>query len=289
MQFICPIKINLNLHVISKRKDNYHNLQSLVVFVDGGDRLSFYPVPSSFLGGRAYPQSQGTECLQVNGPFASMVPMDETNSILRAHRAFEEAIRRPVAGRWYLEKTVPVGAGLGSASANAAGALRLLQAVNPLHEEKIVSIGKAIGSDVTACLLSRSAIMEGVGDRLTLAPDVIAPPLVIVFPSIMLSTKMMFNKLFSCQSRFSKKESMQNMKNIWATQNVFEAVACQEVPVIGEVLQALRETTGCRLARLSGSGSACFGVYDTQDQGHVASAALKARYPAMWVWSGAAV
>ena len=75
------------------------------------------------------------------------------------------------------------------------------------------------------------------------------------------------------------------MKNIWVTHNVFEALACQEAPVIGAVLQALRATAGCRLARLSGSGSACFGVYDNQIQAHAAASALKARDPAMWIWS----
>ena len=138
MQFICPIKINLNLHVISKRKDNYHNIQSLVVFVEGGDGLSFHPEGEMSLRGGA-PQSKETQRLQVTGPFAGAVPTDNTNSILRAHTAFEEALGHPVAGRWQLNKTVPVGAGLGSASANAAAALRLLQNIHPLHEEKILS------------------------------------------------------------------------------------------------------------------------------------------------------
>jgi 4-diphosphocytidyl-2-C-methyl-D-erythritol kinase len=284
MQFICPIKINLNLHVISKRNDGYHNLQSLVVFVGGGDRLSFYPEDGLYRGGGVCLQANQAERLQVSGPFAGAVPTDGTNSILRAHLAFEAALGHPVAGRWQLHKTVPVGAGLGSASANAAGALRLLQKNHLLHEEKILSIGKSIGSDVPVCLFSQNAIMEGTGDRLTVAPDVNTPPLVIVFPSVMLSTKMMFETLFSHQSSFCKEESMQNMKNIRATHNVFEVLACQKAPVIGEVLQALRETTGCHLARLSGSGSACFGIYESDDQARMASRFLKKDYPTMWVW-----
>jgi 4-diphosphocytidyl-2-C-methyl-D-erythritol kinase len=189
-----------------------------------------------------------------------------------------------VAGRWQLNKTVPVGAGLGSASANAAAALRLLQNIHPLHEEKILSIGKSIGSDVPVCLLSQNAIMEGTGDRLTLAPDVITPPLVIVFPGVMLSTKMMFEKFSFEKSKFCQEQSIKNMKDILATHNAFEALACQQAPVIAEVLESLQKTTGCRLARLSGSGSACFGVYETQDQAVFASRALKAQYPALWVW-----
>jgi 4-diphosphocytidyl-2-C-methyl-D-erythritol kinase len=283
MEFICPIKINLNLHVVSKRNDGYHNLQSLVVFVGGGDALSFHPEGEMSLRGGA-PQSKETQRLQVTGPFAGAVPTDNTNSILRAHTAFEEALGHPVAGRWQLNKTVPVGAGLGSASANVAGALRLLQSIHPLHEEKILSMGRSIGSDVPVCLLSQSAIMEGTGDRLTLAPDVITPPLVIVFPGVMLSTKMMFEKFSFEKSKFCQEQSIKNMKDILATHNAFEALACQQAPVIAEVLESLQKTTGCRLARLSGSGSACFGVYETQDQAVFASRALKAQYPALWVW-----
>jgi 4-diphosphocytidyl-2-C-methyl-D-erythritol kinase len=284
MQFICPIKINLNLHVISKRNDGYHNLQSLVVFVDGGDRLSFYPQEIPQEEGHKRPQTSEAARLQVRGPFAGFVPTDSSNSILRAHRAFEEAVGRPVRGQWHLQKTVPVGSGLGSASANAAGALRVLQDIHPLHEEKILSIGKSIGSDVPVCLLSQNAVMEGTGDRLTVASDVHTPPLVIVFPGVMLSTKMMFNKLFSYKSNFCNEESIQNMKNIWTTHNVFEGLACQEAPVINDLLQTLGKTTGCRLARLSGSGSACFAVFENQDQANVASSALKIKYPDMWIW-----
>lgn len=283
MQFICPIKINLNLQVISKRNDGYHNLQSLVVFVGGGDALSFHPEGEMSLRAGA-PQSKETQRLQVTGPFAGAVPTDNTNSILRAHTAFEEALGHSVAGRWQLNKTVPVGAGLGSASANAAAALRLLQNIHPLHEEKILSIGKSIGSDVPVCLLSQNAIMEGTGDRLTVTPDVITPPLVIVFPGVVLSTKMMFERFSFEKSKYCDKQSIKNMKNILATHNAFESLACQQAPVIADVLQSLRETTGCRLARLSGSGSACFGVYETQYQAVAASQALKIKYPSMWVW-----
>jgi 4-diphosphocytidyl-2-C-methyl-D-erythritol kinase len=212
------------------------------------------------------------------------VPTDNTNSILRAHTAFEEALGHPVAGRWQLNKTVPVGAGLGSASANAAGALRLLQSIHPLHEEKILSMGRSIGSDVSVCLLSQNAIMEGTGDRLTVTPDVITPPMVIVFPGVVLSTKMMFEKFSFEKSKYCDEQSIKNMKNILATHNAFESLACQQAPVIADVLQSLRATTGCRLARLSGSGSACFGVYETQDQAVFASRALKIKYPSMWVW-----
>ncbi|MFM7631707.1 MAG: 4-(cytidine 5'-diphospho)-2-C-methyl-D-erythritol kinase [Alphaproteobacteria bacterium] len=276
MKFICPIKVNMNLHVLSKRKDNYHNLQSLVVFVGGGDVLSF--------DAEAHPQSRNTEPLQVNGPFAGAVPTDDTNSILRAHRAFEEAVGHPVAGRWHLEKTVPVGAGLGSASANAAGALRLLQTIHPLHEDTILSIGKTIGSDVPVCLLNQNTLMEGTGDHLTPTPDVKTPPLVIVFPNVFLSTKAMFDRLSLGASRFCDAMPISVMKDILATQNVFEPLACQQAPIVGEVLHTLRGTMGCRLARLSGSGSACFAVYKRQDQVTAASHDLKTCYPHMWVW-----
>ena len=283
MGFVCSIKINLNLHVLSKRNDGYHNLQSLVVFVGGGDGLSFHPDDALSLT-QGDPKPKETERLQVRGPFAGAVPTDETNSILRAHRAFEEALGHPVAGRWQLNKTVPVGAGLGSASANAAGALMVLQKTHPLHEDEVLSIGKSIGSDVPACLLSQNAIMEGTGDRLTVTPDVITPPLVVVFPGVMLSTKMMFNALSLDKSNFCDEMPIKNMKNIFATHNAFESLACQKAPVIAEVLKSLRETAGCCLARLSGSGSACFGVYETQDQAVAASQALKIKYPSMWVW-----
>jgi 4-diphosphocytidyl-2-C-methyl-D-erythritol kinase len=126
--------------------------------------------------------------------------------------------------------------------------------------------------------------MEGTGDRLTVTPDVVTPPLVIVFPGVALSTKMMFEKLSFEKSKYCGEQSIKNMKDIWATHNAFESLACQQAPVIAGVLQSLRKTTGCRLARLSGSGSACFGVYETQDQAAVASRALKGQYPALWVW-----
>jgi 4-diphosphocytidyl-2-C-methyl-D-erythritol kinase len=285
MKFICQIKVNLNLHILSKRPDFLHNLQSLVVFVKGGDVVFFEPAEREGQGGAPSPlagEGWGGG-LVVTGPFADAVPTDETNSIVRAHRAFEQAAGYPIPGRWHLEKTVPVGAGLGSASANAAGALRLLQKIHFLSEEKLLDIGKSIGSDVSVCLLNENALMEGTGDRLTPAPDVATLPMVIVFPGVMLSTKMMFNHFYDFQSNYCDEISIQNMKDILATHNAFEPLACQQAPVVAEVLSALRATPGCTLARLSGSGSACFGLYETQQATEAAAQDIKKRFPDMWV------
>ena len=147
-----PAKINLALHVTGRRPDGYHTLESLVVFTDLGDELEATPAAS--------------DTLRVTGPFASAVGNGDTNLVLRAVRAFRERWpgRAPEGLSLSLQKNLPVAAGLGGGSADAAAALRLIAglASTPVPESELQALALTLGADVPACLLSRPCELVGI-------------------------------------------------------------------------------------------------------------------------------
>lgn len=254
-----PAKLNLALHVVGRRADGYHLLDSLVGFGGVGDEVRLSPGPLS---------------LRIDGPFAGGLNADDDNLCLRAARlaGAEAAIR--------LTKNLPVASGIGGGSADAAAVLRGLARMGyPLPDAP-----ETLGADVPVCLLSGAARMQGVGEVVTPLPALPPVPLVLVNPGIGVSTPQVFAAM-RCRDNppLPKIPAFRAMADLvgWLinTRNDLERPARGIVPVIGQVLDALA-ATGAGFARMSGSGATCFGLYDRP--AHASDAAERLKQHGWW-------
>ncbi|MBV1699226.1 MAG: 4-(cytidine 5'-diphospho)-2-C-methyl-D-erythritol kinase [Hyphomicrobiales bacterium] len=272
-------KVNLTLRVIGRRVDGYHDIESLVVFADFGDRLTFSP---------------GDELkLSARGPGAAQAGEGDDNLVLKAARAL--IARRPklAVGAFDLDKRLPVAAGLGGGSADAAAALRLLARVNKIAsgDPDLRAAAEATGADVPVCFDPRARIMRGIGELLS-APIALPPlPAVLANPGVAVATKAVFAGLKVSSSPgapldddFAERSDRgQLVRELAARTNDLEKPAMALAPVIGEVLAALRSFAGCELARMSGSGATCFAIFDSPAAAGAAAKTLAATYPKWWV------
>jgi 4-diphosphocytidyl-2-C-methyl-D-erythritol kinase len=266
-----PAKVNLTLRILGRRADGYHELESLVAFAGCGDRLTL----------RAGP---GLE-LAVSGPTAGQSGAVADNLVLRAAKALAARIDGLTLGRFTLTKQLPAGAGLGGGSADAAAALRLLAQANglALDDDRILAAARATGADVPVCLDPRPRMMRGIGDILSAPVALPKLGIVIVHPGVAMPTPPVFAAL---GLRPGEQRSAQPVASVvpcerddllrWlaAQHNDLEAPAIGIAPAIAEVLRAIGALPGCRLARMSGSGSACFGLFDTARAATTAARAL---------------
>ncbi len=261
-----PAKVNLTLHVTGRRADGYHLLDSLVVFARVGDRVTV--------------ARSATPVLRVTGPMAAEVPGGDENLAMRAARLFDE----PVAIT--LDKRLPVASGLGGGSSDAAAVLRALARLThrPLPEAARVL---ALGADAPVCLAARTRRMRGIGARLDEVPAVPALPAVLLNPGIGVATPEVFARLETNQgTAMAEVPAFAGARGCigWlaAQRNDLEAPARVLAPVIGEALGAL-EDAGALLARMSGSGATCFGLFADNDSAARAATAISARAPGWWV------
>jgi 4-diphosphocytidyl-2-C-methyl-D-erythritol kinase len=281
-------KVNLTLRVLSRRTDGYHELESVVAFADCADRLTL--IPGSDLH------------LTTTGPGAVDCGDSADNLVIKAARLLAERIEGLRAGAFSLDKHLPVAAGIGGGSADAAAALRLLARANDLDpgDARLIEVARLTGADVPVCLQSRPVVMTGVGDGLTpLALPKL--PCVMVNPRIAVATKDVFAAL-----GLGKGELLAGTANIlapawpgegasivqWieslkASSNDLEAPALKVEPVISDVLTALRDAPGLLLARMSGSGATCFAIFGSDADAQAAGRSIAAAHPNWWVHAGA--
>lgn len=271
-----PAKVNLTLHVLGRRPDGYHQIESLVVFADVGDRLRFVPRP--------------TLELSVKGRTAASAGAAEDNLVLKAARALAERIGGLKVGRFELEKELPVAAGLGGGSSDAAAALRLLARVNSLSldDERVRDAARATGADVPVCLDPKPRVMRGIGE--ILSRPVALPKLaaVLVNPGVAVPTKDVFAALAAPALVMSvisndRDAGVPDIAALAQQRNDLEAPAMRLQPVIADVLAALRARSNCQLARMSGSGATCFGLFSTTQAAQDAAGELGTRHPTWWV------
>ncbi|MFD1703812.1 4-(cytidine 5'-diphospho)-2-C-methyl-D-erythritol kinase [Methylopila henanensis] len=274
-----PAKVNLTLHVRGRRADGYHELDSLVAFAGcAADLVTLVPGPGLSLA--------------VSGPFGDAAGPDEDNLVIRAARAAAERVEGLVLGAFTLVKRVPVAAGLGGGSADAAAALRLLAQANSLSPDdpRLVDAAAAAGSDVPACLRSRAARMEGRGERLTavaLAPQ----PAVLMNPLRPVGTAEVFRALGLAPGETFVAPGPAGPApgdpeaEIARGRNDLEAPAVRIAPEIGAGLVLLASQHGCRGVRMSGSGATVFGLFSTAQEARRAARALGAAAPGWWVRS----
>lgn len=248
MQEVAYAKINLALHVRAREPDGYHRIETIFAFAEDGDVLTARP------GERL--------SLEITGPFAADLPGDPDNLVLKAARALG------VSAALTLDKRLPVASGIGGGSADAAAALRLLGGA---AAKEIAAI---LGADVPACLLSNTARGEGRGDHIEPIhiEGLAGTPLLLVNPGIALSTA----SVFAAWDGVDRGP----LRDWESGRNDLEPPARRLVPEIGEVLAAL---AGARIARMSGSGATCFGLYDSGKARDAAASAIAAAHPSWWL------
>lgn len=274
-----PAKVNLDLRVTGRRPDGYHELDSVVAFTAWADRLTFTP------------DHQLT--LELGGPCAATLADQTDNLVLRAARRLADDAGRPPHARIVLDKRIPVAAGLGGGSADAAATLRGLNRLwrLGLPTSELHALALELGADVPVCLNSRPARMRGIGERL----EAIALPvldLVLANPNLAVPAGRVFAALGAVGPAPRPEPSVPIGREhllAWlrARGNDLEAPARRLAPVIDELLAALDAQPGCRLARMSGSGATCFGVFDDQPAAARAAEALRRARPSWWVISTA--
>ncbi len=283
LEEFAPAKINLALHVVGRRADGYHTLDTLVAFADLGDRLTALPAPDD------EPVS-----VAVEGPFADALRAAgpaESNLVLKAARALAAALGRPANGlRVVLDKQLPLGAGLGGGSADAAAALRLLnRAWAPgLSETRLAAIAVTLGADVPMCLASLPARATGTGEKLS-PQRLPSLPLVLAYPGESVSTGAVFRRfrppfdapLMALPAELPGPRQVADW--LRATTNGLRHAARAELQEIGHVLGALAMDPGCLFAQMTGSGSACYGLFPRRDLAERAAARMAATHPGWWV------
>ena len=276
-----PAKVNLTLAVRGRRLDGYHELHSIVAFAGCGDILTLQP---------------GADfALDCDGPFRSAI--DAENLVAKAMHRVASVAPGLVTGTFRLTKNLPVAAGLGGGSADAAAALRLLRRANPGLAATIdwPAIAASIGADVTVCLESLAALMTGIGERVTPLERLPKAHIVLANPGVPLRTVDVFRALEAGPVPENlQPPELPRPRDIAALiglleagTNDLEAAAIVLCPVVGTVLARLTALPGARLARMSGSGPTCFAIFEHASEAYAAATALAAAHPSWWVQDAA--
>jgi len=266
-------KINLFLHVKGKRQDGYHLLESLVIFCQLGDRITVRPADEL--------------TITVQGPFAAALESEE-NIVGVAARKLLARSRQLANVEITLEKTLPVGAGIGGGSADAAATLRALKQFYNLQisNTELSEIALQLGADVPACLHSKPAIMTGIGEELRFLDNLPPFALLLANPGYHVETAAVFRALdlAACplrtplDVRFSDYRSL--MSRMAKTGNDLVAPAIKIAPNIAEML---KEVSAGDINGMSGSGATCFSIFPTLKDAEMAAQDLQSRYPDWWV------
>jgi 4-diphosphocytidyl-2-C-methyl-D-erythritol kinase len=281
-------KVNLTLRVVGRRVDGYHELESVVAFADCADRLSLAP-------GAALD-------LTMSGPLAQACGETSDNLVLKAAHLLGERVPGLKIGSFTLDKVLPVAAGIGGGSADAAAALRLLAQLNglALDDKRLLDVALETGADVPVCLTSRACDMTGVGESL-LPLSLPIMPCVLVNPRVPVATRDVFAALGLHHGELLVGAADVIQATAWpeqgasvedwvevlaASSNDLEAPATRIQPVIGEVIAALSATNGAWLARMSGSGATCFAIFENTAEAQRAARKIQLDHPQWWVHAG---
>src|SRR3954452_2484075 len=283
-------KVNLTLRVDGRRVDGYHDLESVVAFCDCDDVLTLDSGPELTLA--------------TTGPRAADCGEVLDNLVLKAARLLGERVSDLKAGEFMLDKVLPVAAGIGGGSADAAAALRLLARANKLEldDPRLIEAARLTGADVPVCLSSRACVMTGIGETL-LPLSLPILPCVLVNPCVPVATRDVFAALGlrHGELRVGATDVILHdpvwpeagasidvwIKILAGIGNDLEKPAMRIQPVVGEVLSALGATDGARLARMSGSGATCFAISNDAAGAQRAAQAIRREHPQWWVHAGA--
>lgn len=253
--------------MVGKRQDGYHLLESIVVFTEYGDLLD--AVEDDNLS------------LEIIGEFAADLQKfpAENNLVIKAAKSLQNYSSTKQGAKITLAKNLPIASGIGGGSADAAATIKLLCNLwqMDISEQKLLEIASSLGSDVPVCLYGKPAFMSGVGEKITPIGLLEKYHIVLINPKIPLATSEVFNNF---GSEFSEVLGIGlDIKNY---QNDLEKPAIKILPIIGEIIEAIGKTKGCLLARMSGSGATCFGLYYDEISAINAKAQLKKLYSDFW-------
>jgi 4-diphosphocytidyl-2-C-methyl-D-erythritol kinase len=270
-------KVNLYLHVTGRRDDGYHILDSLAVFAEVSDTLTAEPAAEL--------------SLEVQGPFAATLSAESDNLVLRAARLLAAEIGVTAGAHLVLSKHLPVASGIGGGSADAAAALRLLcrlWRVTPAPAQ-LARLAVRLGADVPVCLAGHTARMSGIGEQLTPGPALPPCGIALVNPGIGVATADVFrarqgpwSQPAALPARWQDAAAM--AADLAKLRNDLEPAAMNLRPAIGNVLSALAKAPGCLLARMSGSGATCFGLFAEPQAARLALGQI--RRTGWWSWAG---
>ncbi len=277
---LAKAKINLTLEVLGKRRDGYHELNSLVAFANCGDSLSL--------------KTQNMQDLIISGPFAS--GLEGENLILKAANFITSTYPDVQSGVFSLDKRLPIASGIGGGSADAAAAIRLLSSqISGVSEElDLTAIARELGADIPVCIAQKPVMMTGIGDTLTPIGELAPLHAVLVNPGVPVSTGEIFRRLNASEVSVSDCSSIQipsladfdDVLDYMAHHdNDLQAVAEGIEPAVVEVINNIQDQDGCRIARMSGSGATCFGIFENDAQTQRAVSEISRFHEGWWVQS----
>lgn len=276
-----PAKLNLTLHVTGQRPDGYHTLESLVAFAQVSDEISA--------------RAASSDSLTIVGPFSTQITSDQSNLVLRAVAAFRASWPNKLPGglEIKLTKNLPVAAGIGGGSSDAAAMLRIMAQLTkaPTDPAELLNVAAHLGADVPVCLQTMPRIISGVGELL--GPPLPLPEIyaVLVNPLKATATNDVFARLKHKDNPDmpTLPEKFANASDLaeWlkTTRNDLVQAACELTPDIAEIIEILQENPDCLLARMSGSGATVFALFATSERAEKTASALGTKWPDYWVVS----
>ena len=279
LKTIARAKINLTLRILGKSETGFHLIESITAFSDFGDEVEIFT-------------NSSRDQLEISGPFSKDLEGD--NIVVKALEYFrkETIWTQPITIKIF--KQIPVAAGLGGGSADAACVLKMLNLLAPkarVSEEKMGEIGLNLGSDVPACLSGKTLKMEGRGEKLSIIGGIPNMPILLVNPNIRLSTKAVF-ETFSKKGLFKPADENANVD----VEKIFKGIGCSTpndliepaiklAPVIQEVLFVLRKLKGIKTVGMSGSGATCFALFEPNDTVSIIKAEEQIKNHGWWTAS----
>ncbi len=270
-----PAKINLYLHVTGKRSDGYHTLDSLIVFADVGDQIEVTPADDL--------------SLSINGPYAAGLDAGKDNLVLQAARELSKAAHIKPGAKITLTKNLPVASGIGGGSADAAATLVALSKLwqCKLEKHSLKELSLSLGADVPICLEGQPSFVGGIGEKIAPAPLLPETWVVLVNPGVAVSTPTIFKTRqgpFTPAHPFTvrPKDSSHLSDLLKERNNDLTSPAISLTSVIRNVLGELASSENCLLARMSGSGATCFGLYKSEGEAKAAEAKISGIHKAWW-------
>lgn len=270
IKVIAHAKVNLTLHVVGQRANGYHELQSLVCLTEFGDQIHLTPdVDFSF---------------QVTGPYAAGIPVDDRNLVVQAAKFMAQKHSKPLDCQIILEKNLPMASGIGGGSSDAAAVMRALSQYWSVPMPNVDEL-MALGADIPVCMTTGLTLMEGAGEdvlQLSTAPNW---GVVLVNPNVGVSTPAVFNALNSKHNPPMQGVAGNCVDIAWLgdQRNDLEAPAMAMVPEVATVVDAISAAPQCQVARMSGSGATCFGLFADVMHAKAAASYLQKAHPNWWV------
>ena len=275
-----PAKLNLFLHVTGRRENGFHTLDSLVTFANIGDTITIEDAPSF--------------SLHTNGPFPGSLPQNhDDNLVVQTAKTLSKHLNKPLNVKITLTKNLPLAAGIGGGSSDAAATIRgLIEHWKIKNEtDHILKTIAKLGADIPVCFQAKPTIMRGIGDILLPAPAMPKTPIVLINPMIPCPTKDVFAAYEGHDKHNTALPAQCNtiddlVKILDPLDNDLLDPALKIVPDIQNVINALNTQKECHLARMSGSGATCFGLFETIEHAERTAKTIKSENPNWWIKTG---